>query len=246
MRKLLKIAIVLSAFVVVASTRSLAQQIEIDSDNRTIAVSATDSATEEADMATVHIGFQSFAIDEKTAYANGSKTSNAIAKALADAGVKKEAIESNDQSISRIQQFELQALPPEPKHPMQFVVRQSWTVKTSATEAAGVLNSAVQAGANQSGNIDWDVADPDALEAHAASKAMKRAQQVATRMAEGLGGRLGPLLFASNQLPDGSGPRFQNFATAMKAGGGGGVEPLAINAKKVTRSATVYAVFAIE
>ena len=235
------------AFAILAVAGVSAQQIQVNKDNRTIAVSTTDTATAEADTATVHIGFQSYAADQQTAYANGSKTSNAIAKALETAGVKKDAIQSDSQSINRVQPFELQNLPPDQKVQRQFVVQQSWSVKTSAAAAAGVLDAAVKAGANQSGQIEWSVADADALESQAAGKALKRAQEIASRMAQGLGAKLGPLVYASNQNPEAPGPRpMMAMAAPQDMAKADAVEPLAINAQKVTSSATVYAVFAIE
>jgi uncharacterized protein len=235
-----------SAFVVLAAAGAAAQQIQVNKDNRTIAVSTTDTATADADTATVHIGFQIYAADQQAAYANGSKVSNAIAKALETAGVKKDAIQSDSQSINRVQPFELQNLPPDQKTQRQFVVQQSWSVKTSAASAASVLDAAVKAGANQSGQIEWSIADADALESQAAGKALKRAQEIANRMAQGLGAKLGPLVYASNQNPEIPRPMPLVRAAAPMAMKADTVEPLAINAQKVTSSATVYAVFAIE
>ncbi len=57
---------------------------------------------------------------------------------------------------------------------------------------------------------------------------------------------LGPLVYASNEVPE----RPRPMPMAMKAMTPGmaaaRVEPLAISAQKVTRTATVYAVFSIE
>src|SRR5664279_2967689 len=223
-----------SAFVLLAAASVAAQQIQVNKDNRTITVSTTDTATADADTATVHIGFQSYATDQQAAYSNGSTISNAIAKALENAGVKKDAIQSDSQSINRVQPFEIQNLPADQKTQRQFVVQQSWSVKTSAAAAAGVLDAAVKAGANQSGQIEWSVADQDALESQAAGKALKRAQEIASRMAQGLGAKLGPLVYASNQNPEIPRPMPMGVVRAavpmaMKADT---VEPLAINAQK--------------
>jgi len=224
-----------------------AQQIDVNKNNRTIAATATDKATVDAEVATVHIGFQVYAADSKSAYALGSKTSNAIADALKKAGVEASAIQSDSQNVAPVQSFELQNLPESEKAQRQFQVSQSWSVKTSAKNAPAVLDTAVQAGANQSGQIDWDVADPDALEAQAAESALKRARAIANQMAKGLGTTLGPLVYASNQVAERPMPMARAVMGAMLASGGGaGVAPLAISAQKVTRSATVYAVFAIE
>jgi uncharacterized protein YggE len=224
-----------------------AQQIQINKDNRTIAITATASASAMADTATVHIGFVAYAADAEAAYAKGSKTSNAIIGALKANGVAKTAIQSESQSVAETQQYELDRLTPEEREQRRFQVRQSWTVQTKADEAAKVLNTAVNAGANQSGQIDWTFADEKALEAKAAGNALTRARAIAAQMAQGLGIHLGELIYASNQVPEGPRPM-------MRAGGViGGIlgtiaapPPLAISPQKVERSATVYAVFAIQ
>jgi uncharacterized protein len=225
--------------------RSRAQQIDVNKNNRTIAVTATDKATVDAEVATVHVGFQVYAADSKSAYALGSKTSNAIADALKKAGVEKSDIQSDSQTVAPVQSFELQNLPESEKAQRQFQVSQSWSVKTSAKNAPAVLDTAVQAGANQSGQIDWDVADPDALEAQAAESAIKRAHAIADQMAKGLGTTLGPLVYASNQVAERPMPMAM-ARLATQAAIVGSVAPLAISAQKVTRTATVYAVFSIE
>ena len=238
-----KLTLLLLAFACVAAS---AQQIAVNKDNRTIAVTATDKATADADTAVVHIGFQVFAPDEKAAYALGSKTSNAITDALKKSGVPASAIESEAQNIARVQPYEIQNLPDAQKAERQFQVSQSWNVKTSAKNASTVLDTAVQAGANQSGQIEWTVADENALEAQAADSALKRARQIADQMAKGLGTSLGTLIYASNQVPERPVPleQFARLNAAPMAAAK--VEPLAISPQKVTRSATVYAVFAIE
>jgi uncharacterized protein YggE len=224
-----------------------AQQIEVNKSNRTIAVTATDKATADAQVATVHVGFQVFAADSQAAYAAGSKASNAIAAALKKAGVEESAIQSEAQNVAPVQPYDMQNLPDSEKAERKFQVTQSWSVKTSAKNASAVLDAAVQAGANQSGQIDWDVADPDALEAQAGASALKRAQAIAQQMAKGLGTTLGQLIYASNQVPERPMPMPMGTSLGgpmMKANMT--VAPLAVNPQKVTRTATVYAVFSIE
>jgi uncharacterized protein YggE len=64
-------------------------------------------------------------------------------------------------------------------------------------------------------------------------------------MATSLSAKLGSLLYASNEVQS-SGPR-PMMMRAMAAGPAQDkVEPLAINPREIERSATVYAVFAIE
>lgn len=222
------------------------QQIQVNKDNRTLAITASDSASAMADTATIHIGFVVYAPDAQAAYAKGSETSNAIAKALTDAGIAKAALQSESQNIAETPQYELEKLPPAEQAQRKYQVRQSWTVRTKADGAAKVLNTAVNAGANQSGQIDWSVADEDALEAKAAGKALARAHAVASQMAQGLGIKLGDLIYASNQNPEQPRPIMMRAMAADALQPAPETAPLAINPRKVERSATVYAVFSIE
>lgn len=220
------------------------QTIQVNQNNRTIAVTVTDKASAEADTATVHIGFQVFAADSDGAYAAGSETSNAIVDALHKAGVDDKAIESESQNLQRNMQFDDKDSALE-RAKKQFVLSQSWTVKTSAANAAKVLHVAVEAGANNSGQIDWDLKDRAGLQAQAAAKALQHAQAIADQMAKGLNAHLGALIYASNQAP---------LVQSFGYGYGGGmmqsarikVEPLAILPQQIEENVTVYAVFAIE
>lgn len=221
-----------------------AQTIQVSKENRTIAVTATDKVTAMADIATVHVGFIVYGPDSAAAYANGSRTSNAIMKALTSTGIASDAIESENQSIAPVQNYQVEKLTDAEKAQRKFQVTQSWTVRTHANDAAKVLDLAVKAGANQSGQIDWSFKDENAPEAEAAAKALKRAQTQAEQMAQSLNAKLGSLLYASNEVQ--SSP-IRPFLRAMAAPMAmDKVEPLAINPRKIEKSATVYAVFAIE
>jgi uncharacterized protein YggE len=208
---------------------SNAQTIQVNKENRTIAITATDKVTAIADQATLHIGFIAYGPDSNTAYANGSKVSNAIVKALTASGVSKETIQSESQQLQPVQNYQLDKLTEAQKAQRQFQVSQSWTVKTEADAAAKILDTAVKAGANNS--------------AQAAAKALKRARAQAEQMAGGLSAKLGALLYASNEVQPG--PRPVMYAQ-MGARAKDNVEPLAINPREIEKSATVYAVFAIE
>ena len=86
----------------------------------------------------------------------------------------------------------------------------------------------------------------EGLTAEAASKALADAQQMAEHMVTGLHAHLGPLVYASNQAEPR--PGVMAFARAAEPMEGRGVplQPLAVLPGKITRSATVYAVFALE
>lgn len=238
--------LVAGGFLSVAS----AQTIQVDKSNRTIAVTTSDSASANADAAVVHIGFKSYAPDADAAYKEGSKTSNAIAAALSTLGISKQNIESESQGIAEVQPYENQNLTPEEKQQRRYSVQQSWSVKVKAADAAKTLDAAVKAGANNSGQIEWTVNDDNALQAQAAGKALERARTIAQQMAKGLNADLGELIYASNEAPARPVLRFAGRAKTLEFAGKnateGSMAPLSINARRVERTATVYAVFAIQ
>jgi uncharacterized protein len=222
-----------------------AQAVKVDRNNRTIAVTASDKATTDADLAVVHIGFQGFGPDEASTYADGSKTSNTIMDALKKAGVPDKAIESENQSLQRNMFHEPQESEMD-RARRQFVLSQSWTVKIKPDDAAKILHIAVQAGANQSGQIDWQYQDMNGLQAKAASAALAKAQAIAQQMAQGLSVKLAGLIFASNQAPESPVRPVDKAYGFTLARAAPAPAPLAINPRQIETSATVYAVFAIE
>ena len=229
----------------VAAITASAQTIQVNKENRTIAITSTDKVTVLADTATVHIGFIVYGPDSDWAYATGSRLSNAIIKALTDAEIPAEAIESENQNISPVQDYQNEKLTPAEKNQRKFQVTQSWTVRTAADDAAKVLDLAVKAGANQSGQIDWSFKDEHAPEFEAAAKALKGARAQAGQMATSLNAKLGVLLFASNQTQaETIRPLMRALATEQAVVDK--VQPLAISPRQIEKSATVYAVFAIE
>ncbi|MBS1821513.1 MAG: SIMPL domain-containing protein [Acidobacteria bacterium] len=228
-----------------ASAQGHAQTIQVNKENRTIAITATDKVTLMADQATLHIGFIAYGPDSNTAYANGSRISNGIVDALTKAGVPRETIQSENQQVSPVQPYQVEKLTEAQKAQRQFQVTQSWTVKLPANDAAKALDVAVKAGANQSGQIEWGFKDDTAPDAEAAAKALKRARAQAEQMAAGLNTKLGSLLYASNEVQP-SGPRPVMMRAMAAAPEMDKVQPLAINPREIERAATVYAVFAIE
>ena len=125
----------------------------------------------------------------------------------------------------------------------KFQVQQSWLVRTTPALVAKILDTAVLAGANQSGQIDWALKDENTAGADAAARALQRARTVAGQMAQGLGARLGELLYASNES-ESSTVRPVPMMAMHKAADAS--EPLAINPRRIEKAATVRAVFAVE
>jgi uncharacterized protein YggE len=236
----MRVSLAQFAFAVVLATLSAqAQQptqpqLKVDSSNRTLTVTATDSVSVEPDQAVLHIGFVTQPQDAKSAYADGSRASNAIVSALKQAGVAESAIRSESQYLDRDWTTKLR----------KYTLHQDWTVKVAPERAAEILDAAISAGATSSGQIEWTVKDEKALEAQALDKAATRARANAEVLAKGMGVRLGSLVYVSNQMSAPSFPRPMPMM-AMKAADAA-QQPLSIEPHQVSREATVYAVFAIE
>ena len=238
-----------AALLVLASSLPLAaQQIQISKENKTIAITTSDDASALADTAIVTIGFNVYGKDQDGTYANATVTSNAVMETLTKAGVPKEAIQSADQSLSPINPGSEEDKARYAQG-LRFEFAQSWHVTVPANQASNTLHLAITSGANNSGGIQWQLQHDDALEAEAAQKALEHARQIAERMAKGLGSKLGDLIYASNQTPLNEIDKVDRFSQ-------GGLEllgykkvnlkPLAISPGRITKSATVYAVFTIQ
>jgi uncharacterized protein YggE len=219
------------------------QTIQVSKENRTIAITTSDEAEILADRARVTVGFTVYGNDQERAYGDATKVSDAIMKALHGIGIKPEAIESTEQNLSAIDDNDKARY----SQGIRFVCSQRWMVTVPADGAADALHAAITAGANESGQISWELADDRALEEEATTAALAHAQQIAERMAKGLNARLGPLVYASNQpeprpgvILDGPPPMALRESSAVN------LKPLALRPAKISKSATVYAVFALE
>jgi uncharacterized protein len=211
-------------------------ELKIDSATRTVTVSAEGRVSVDPEIAILHIGFETKPSDAKSAYADGSRLSNAIVSAIKDVGIPETSIRSEAQRLEAVDAK---------NH--KFKLAQTWTVKTPPARAGEILDVAINAGATDSGEIDWTVQDIHVLEDQALDQAASRAHSDAAVMAKANGVKLGALIYITNQVSASAMERTyyanNSFAPAAK---GLEAQPLAIEPRKVSRTATVYAVFAIE
>ena len=247
-----KSVVLLASSIAIVSVAS-SQTIDINRQNKTIAISTTDEAVAIADIATITVGFEINGPDSQSTYIKGGNLSQAILKAVRAVGVDDAQIESTGQEMTKTTEFDPKITPEERKE-TAFTFNQSWQVSVPAPRAAEIIRSAIGAGANKTGEIAWQYSDRKALQAKAAEASLVKARAVAQRMAEGLNVKLGALIYASNHIP---------IAQVMRGMGGGlatdsaevstigGRQPvplpkLEIRPQTIREEDTVYAVFAIE
>ncbi len=224
----------------------VAQEIQVNRQNKTIAVTAEQSVEADSEIAVMPIGYHNYGPTKDAAFnANLAAAANII-KVLKDAGVPEKNIETHMLHLSLVDPDEKWTA--EMKRDRQFEAQQVWKITLPVTAAQQVLDAAVRAGANELEDIDWNVADPMALQAKAGAAALTKARTIADQMAKGLGAKLGDLIYASNRAP------VQRFlggvaleTAQLSASGVSDHTPqVKLFPQKVKSQATVYAVFAIE
>ena len=233
-------------FAVIAISGSLlAQDIQVNRQNKTIAVTADDSTTASAEVAVLAIGYHNYGPTQDAAFRENVGAAERITKALLDANIPRTNIETEKLRLTRTEIDEKWTA--DMKKERQFVAEQSWHVTVSATEAQTVVDLAVKAGANGVDDVEWNVVDPVALQARASGAALAKARSIADQMAKGLGTKLGELVYASNRAPV---PKMWRGATVNTEAAMLATPPpppkLTLFPQKVKSDATVYAVFSIE
>ena len=241
--------LVAGALAISILTPSLAhgQTVAVSKDNRTVSVTATEHVTVIADAATVHAGYLSFGKDRDTAYSTATTLSAAIIKALTSSGIPLDAIESESQDIEPVRDFQgqnpVEHLSPADAANRHFQVQQSWLVHVPSADAAKALDTAILAGANQSGQIDWSLKDEDAATSNAAARAIEHAHAVAAQLLSPVGGKVGALLFAAT---DNESSNIRPVAMAAMLKTASASQPLTVTPRRIERSVTVNAIFAVE
>jgi uncharacterized protein len=231
---------------VVAAACSFGQDIQVNRQNKTIAVTAEESASADAEVATLAIGYHNYGLTQDSAFKDNIQMSERIIKAILSAGVPKTNVETEKLQLDRVQIEDKWT--PDLKKERQFEAVQSWHMAVSAAQAQKVADLAVKAGANQVDDVDWNVSDPVALQAKAGAAALAKARSIADQMAKGLGTKLGELVYASNRAPVVKMWRgvTLNTSSATVEVNAEKQPQLTLFPERVKSDATVYAVFSIE
>jgi uncharacterized protein len=231
----------------IASAGSLyCQDIQVNRQNKTIAVTADESTSVDAEVAVLEIGYHNYGLTQESAFQENVRAAERITTALLDAKIPKANIETEKLRLTRTEIDEKWTA--DAKKERQFVADQSWHVTVSASEAQSVVDLAVKTGANEVDDVGWNVIDPVGLQAKAGAAALAKAKSIADQMAKGLGTKLGELAYASNRAPVAKMWRGLTLNTSQST-----LSPtlekqpkLTLFPQKVSSVATVYAVFSIE
>ncbi len=223
-----------------------AQDIQVNRQNKTIAVTADDSVTADAEVAVLAIGYHNYGPTQDAAFRENVSAAEKITKAMLNAKVPEANIETDKLTLGAPEIDEKWT--DEMKKEHRFQAQQSWHVTVSAGQAQTIVDLCVNAGANEVEDVEWNVADPVALQAKAGGAALSKAKTIAEQMARGLGARLGELVYASNRAPA---ARMFRGMQAVQVSASLGTLPnlqpkLKLFPQRVKSDATVYAVFSIE
>ncbi|HET8925845.1 MAG TPA: SIMPL domain-containing protein [Candidatus Acidoferrum sp.] len=227
-----------------ASLCANAQVLRLGSDNRrTIEATTTEKISVPSDSAIVKIGFNHIADTKDTAYTETVRMGAKIIKALIDAGISKEEIQTDAVNVGR-EEEPLRNTSSSPK--IRYSAAQQWRIHVVAADAQKTIDIAVTAGANSVQGVEWNVSDPQSLRAKAYGVALARAKEMAEQSASQAGVKLGELISVIN------GEESEGFAKLPMARKMVAVEVqatpmqnLVLYPGKVEREATVTLIFAI-
>jgi uncharacterized protein len=241
MRSFILVASLLTTFGTTNS--SMAAQADRSSIKKTIEILATAKVEVPAEVATVKIAYSNQAVSKDAAYAENTRMGQKIVRALLDEHVPSSAIETESIALEREEERGGAVV-----KVLKFTALQEWRVHVAAADAQKVVDIAVSAGATNISGVDWEVKDPEALEAQVYAAAIARAKKIAEQTASESGVKLGEIVSVVN---------FQN-RFGFGSGGGLGTEsaslgitrsvstvPLTLYPPKIERQASVTVTYAI-
>ncbi len=232
------------AFVLFTPFCTNAQILRLGSDNKsTIEATTTEKISVPSDSAIVKIGFNHIADTKDAAYNETVRLGAKIIKALIDAGISKEEIQTETLNVGR-EEEPSRNISSSPK--MRYSAEQQWRIHVVAADAQKTIDIAVAAGANSVQGVEWNVSDPQSLRAKAYGVALARAKETAEQSAAQAGVKLGELISIIN------GEESEGFAKVALARK---MVPLEVRAPpiqnlvlypgRVEREATVTVIYAI-
>jgi len=209
---------------------------------RTVEATTTEKISVPADSAIVKIGFTHIADTKDAAYSESVRMGNKIVKALTDAGVPSEEIQTESLTVGREEDmYKNQGSSPK----IRYSAEQQWRIHVVAPDAQKIVDIAVAAGANSVQGVEWNVSDPQSLRAKAYAVALTRARQMAEQAATQAGVKLGELVSIINGEETEGYAKLPMAKMAVVAVEAPSTQNLMLYPSKVEREATVTVIYAI-
>src|SRR5512146_573991 len=152
----MKRILLLSAVLLVVSGLCFSQAVEVNRNNKTIAVNAQASEVADPDIAIIRFSYQNYGTSTDDAYKTNVRVAADVVKAMLDAGVPKDVIETGQIQLSPVYDKEEQWTPEERKA-RQVSAEQSWTIRLPVPEAQKLVDLVMRAGANRIDSVTWDL-----------------------------------------------------------------------------------------
>ena len=172
-----------------------------------------------------------------------------ILKAWTDAGVAEKDIVTAELTSNPVADDDLNAMPAAERKERRYEAKQSWTFVAKPDVAQKLLDLAVAAGANEVSDPTWQLSDDNAAEAKAYASALEQARAIAEQMAKSFGGKVGPLLYASNDTHSYTqilSSTVEVEARPIRQRNWPPLHPVNLLPQKITKTADVRAIFALE
>jgi len=238
---LVLITAILSGCAGVAAAQSLNQTSESSAANlRTLNVNGTGKVYLTPDIAYVTIGVHTENKDAAQAVAENNAGSSKVKDALTGLGVELSDIQTQNFSIYPQQQYDANG---RPTGEITYIVDNQIYVTVRDLAAIGdLLDTVVQAGANNIYGITFDVADRSKAQSEARKLAVADAQKQAEELAAAAGVSLGAIQSINTNVSS-------TVSVYEKGMGGGGAMPVAANVSvspgQMLLQVDIYMVFEI-
>jgi hypothetical protein len=244
------LALVAATLSIVAVTHNHNQSVTLSttSDKRTVTVSGTGIATIAPDIARFSVGVQEQGPNLTEVQGTVARKTDTIIAALVKSGLDRgKDLQTSGYTVQPIYDY------PKDKAPVVSGYRVANTINATVraldkdpNKVGPIIDAAVQAGANNIGNILFTLSNPEQAGAVARDAAMKNAQAKADALAQAGGAKLGIVLIVSDQSVTPGAPReVQNFPAATTAAASA-APPTAIISGDTNVTVTVNVTFGLQ
>ena len=230
-----------------------AQTIQVDKQNRTIELTTQATVEVSADLVSITVGYHNWGPTHDAAYNENMRIADQILKSWTNAGIPQKDISTSELSSNPVADNELNAMTPAERKEKQYEAVQTWSITANPTVAQQLIDLAVASGANYVTDPSWQLSDPTSADDKAYSAALEEARSIADRMAKSFGGKVGALLYATNQnrvftqLSYLTSSQIVSTETAtVGARQWPPLHPVKLLPQKISRGAIVRAIFALE